>query len=53
PQVSNWWPSSCCQTTRPMRHCKLTVTSMTPKGRGMMGLEVLNRGGQLWPSSCW
>ncbi|CAI9600362.1 unnamed protein product, partial [Staurois parvus] len=22
-QVSNWWPSSCCQTTSPMRHCKI------------------------------
>ena len=22
PGVSNWWPSSCCKTTSPMRHCK-------------------------------
>ncbi|CAI9574634.1 unnamed protein product [Staurois parvus] len=21
-RVSNWRPSSCCQTTSPMRHCK-------------------------------
>ncbi|CAI9574341.1 unnamed protein product [Staurois parvus] len=23
PQVSNWRPSSYCQTTSPMRHCKI------------------------------
>ncbi|CAI9534799.1 unnamed protein product, partial [Staurois parvus] len=23
PQVANWRPSSCCQTTSPMRHCKI------------------------------
>ncbi|CAI9568303.1 unnamed protein product [Staurois parvus] len=22
-QVSSWQPSSCCQTTSPMRHCKI------------------------------
>ncbi|CAI9581205.1 unnamed protein product [Staurois parvus] len=22
-QLSNWRPSSCCQTTSPMRHCKI------------------------------
>ncbi|CAI9534668.1 unnamed protein product [Staurois parvus] len=23
PHVSNWRPSSCCQATSPMRHCKI------------------------------
>lgn len=35
PGVFKLWPSSCCGTARPMKHCK---TDMTP--RSMMGLEV-------------
>lgn len=46
----NLWPSSCWGSTSPRRHCKLlTVTSITPKGRGILILEVLQQLDTGWP----